>query len=88
MTRKEESDEFWMLTKGILQDGRVDATEAAVIKRWLEAHQRADEFAPAIETLGKYLGDHYIDRFESKNICDTIGNTLTVLRRQAQAEQT
>ena len=36
MTRKEESSEFWMLTKGILQDTRVDTDEALVIKRWLE----------------------------------------------------
>ena len=40
MTRKEESSEFWMLTKGILQDTRVDTDEALVIKRWLEEHQR------------------------------------------------
>ena len=37
-TRKELSDEFWMLTKGILQDSSVDTDEARVLKRWLEEH--------------------------------------------------
>lgn len=87
MTKKEESNEFWMLTKGILQDARVDADEAVVIKRWLEEHQRGDEFANAIETLGKYLTDRYIDRFESKNLCDMIGSVLTTLRQAAPSSQ-
>ena len=46
MTRKEESDEFWMLTKGILQDTRVDAEEALVVKRWLEEHQHNGDDEP------------------------------------------
>ena len=87
MTRKEESNEFWMLTKGILQDARVDTDEALVIKRWLEEHQRAGEFGRVIETLGKFLTDRYIDRFESKNLCDMIGNVLTTLRQAAMSEQ-
>ncbi|MBQ6340458.1 MAG: hypothetical protein IJI36_15070 [Kiritimatiellae bacterium] len=87
MTRKEESNEFWMLTKGILQDARVDTDEALVIKRWLEEHQRAGEFGRVIETLGKFLTDRYIDRFESKNLCDMIGNVLTTLRQAAASEQ-
>ena len=87
MTRKEESNEFWMLTKGILQDARVDTDEALVVKRWLEEHQRAGEFAHVIEQLGKFLTDRYIDRFESKSLCDMIGNVLTMLRRAATAEQ-
>ena len=87
MTRKEESSEFWMLTKGILQDTRVDTDEALVIKRWLEEHQRAGEFAHVIETLGKFLTDRYIDRFESKNLCDMIGGVLTTLRQAATSEQ-
>ena len=87
MTRKEESSEFWMLTKGILQDARVDTDEALVIKRWLEEHQRAGEFGRVIETLGKFLTDRYIDRFESKNLCDMIGNVLTTLRQAAASEQ-
>ena len=87
MTRKEESNEFWMLTKGILQDARVDTDEALVIKRWLEEHQRAGEFAHAIEMLGKFLTDRYIDRFVSKSLCDMIGNVLTTLRQAATSEQ-
>ena len=87
MTRKEESSEFWMLTKGILQDARVDTDEALVIKRWLEEHQRAGEFAHVIEKLGKFLTDRYIDRFESKNLCDMIGGVLTTLRQAATSEQ-
>ena len=87
MTRKEESNEFWMLTKGILQDARVDTDEALVIKRWLEEHQRDGEFGRVIETLGKFLTDRYIDRFESKNLCDMIGNVLTTLRQAAASEQ-
>ena len=87
MTRQEESKEFWMLTKGILQDARVDTDEALVVIRWLEEHQRADEFALVIEQLGKFLTDRYIDRFESKSLCDMIGNVLTTLRQAATAEQ-
>ena len=76
-----------MLTKGILQDARVDTDEALVVKRWLEEHQRASEFAHVIEHLGKFLTDRYIDRFESKSLCDMIGNVLTTLRQAATAEQ-
>ena len=87
MTRKEESNEFWMLTKGILQDARVDTEEALVVKRWLEEHQRDGEFDRAIKMLGKFLTDRYIDRFESKSLCDMIGGVLTRLRQSASSEQ-
>ena len=86
MTRQEECNEFWMLTKGILQDARVDTEEATVIKRWLEEHQRGSEFGHAIETLGKFLADRYIDRFESKNLCGMIGSVLAGLRKAAQSD--
>ena len=46
-----------------------------------------DEFAREIEMLGKFLTDRYIDRFESKNLCDMIGNVLTTLRQAAASEQ-
>ena len=75
-----------MLTKGILQDARVDTEEATVIKRWLEEHQRGSEFGHAIETLGKFLTDRYIDRFESKSLCDMIGSVLAGLRKAAQSD--
>jgi len=80
MTRQEESAEFWMLTKGILQDSRVDTEEAGVIKRWLEEHRRGDEFDRLIAKLDKFLQDGYIDRFESKEMIDSIGHVLAVLR--------
>ena len=38
-TKAELGAEFWMLTKGILQDATVDTDEASVIKRWLEEHK-------------------------------------------------
>lgn len=84
-TRAELGSEFWMLTKGILQDSRVDTDEALVIKRWLEEHQTGDEFAFTIEKLDKFFQDGYIDRFESKALIETIGNVLRSLRTAQQA---
>ena len=80
MTRKEEASEFWMLTKGILQDSKVDTEEAMVIKRWLEEHRQSNEFDPIIAKLAKFLTDGYIDRFESKELIDSIGRILSTLR--------
>ena len=80
-TNAELGSEFWMLTKGILQDSTVDTDEAMVIKRWLEEHQTGDEFAVIIDKLDKFLTDGYIDRFESKSLLDTIGNVLRMLRQ-------
>ena len=80
-TKKELGAEFWMLTKGILQDSTVDTDEAMVIKRWLEEHQTGDEFAVIIGKLDKFLTDGYVDRFESKSLLDTIGNILRMLRQ-------
>ena len=79
-TKAELSAEFWMLTKGILQDSTVDTDEAAVIKRWLEEHQEGSEFAFTIKKLEKFFTDGYIDRFESKELIDTIGTVLRQLR--------
>ena len=81
LTPKEMSAEFWMLTKGILQDSTVDTEEARVIKRWLEEHRTGAEFDPVIAKLDKYLTDGFIDRFESKNLIVSIGNILATLRR-------
>ncbi len=80
LNAKEKSAEFWMLTKGILQDSTVDTEEAGVIKRWLEEHQVGDEFARTIAKLDKFLVDGYIDRFESKSLIDSIGTVLSTLR--------
>ena len=82
-TRKEEAAEFWMLTKGILQDSGVDTDEARVIKRWLEEHRIEGTFDRTIAKLDKFLTDGYIDRFESKELTDSIGSILRILRTSA-----
>ena len=79
-TKAELGAEFWMLTKGILQDATVDTDEASVIKRWLEEHKEGAEFDLVINRLNKFLTDGYIDRFESKQLIDTIGTILRTLR--------
>ena len=79
-SRQELGEEFWMLTKGILQDSSVDTDEARVLKRWLEEHKEGAEFDTIIGKLDKFLTDGYIDRFESKNLLDTIGSILRLLR--------
>lgn len=79
-TNQELGAEFWMLTKGILQDSGVDTDEARVVKRWLEEHAVGAEFAPVIARLDKFLTDGYIDRFESKTLIDSIGTILRMLR--------
>ena len=86
MTRKEERDEFWMLTQGILQDSKVSTDEARVVKRWLEEHRRGTEFDAAVAKLGEQLSDNWIDRFESQAIVETIGHVLRVLRRESEQE--
>ena len=85
MTAKEMSAEFWMLTKGILQDSQVDTDEANVIKRWLEEHRKGDEFNRTIAKLDRFLKDGYIDRFESRELIDSIGAVLSQLRTLQQA---
>ena len=79
-TKAELGAEFWMLTKGILQDANVDTDEASVIKRWLEEHKEGAEFDLVINRLNKFLTDGYIDRYESKQLIDTIGTILRTLR--------
>ena len=86
MTRKEERDEFWMLTQGILQDSKVETSEARVVKRWLEEHRRGGEFDFALARLGEQLADNWIDRFESQAIVETIGRVLQILRTEADRE--
>jgi len=79
-TNSELGQEFWMLTKGILQDATVDTDEAAVLKRWLEEHRQGNEFDLVIAKLEKFLTDGYIDRFESKELVNSIGTILRTLR--------
>lgn len=82
-TKAEMASEFWMLTKGILQDSNVDTDEALVVKRWLEEHKTGDEFDRVISRLDKFLVDGYIDRFESKDLINSLGNILRTLRTNA-----
>ena len=83
-SKAELGAEFWMLTKGILQDSSVDTDEAAVVKRWLEEHKEGTEFDLVISRLDKFLKDGYIDRFESKELINSIGNILRTLRGLAK----
>lgn len=79
-TKAEMADEFWMLTKGVLQDAVVDTAEAKVLKRWLEEHQEGGSFQLLIDRLSGFLADGYIDRFESKRLQDAFGSVLAQLR--------
>ena len=79
-SKPELGEEFWMLTKGILQDSNVDTDEAKVLVRWLEEHKTGTEFDVVIGKLRKFLTDGYIDRFESKELINSIGTVLRTLR--------
>ena len=80
MTKQELHDEFWLLTKSVLEDSRIDANEARVIKRWLEEHRDGNSFDFIIEKLDGFLSDGYVDRFESQKIIDALGCVLRQLR--------
>ena len=83
LTQQEKHDEFWLLTKSVLEDSRIDVEEARVLKRWLEEHQQGDEFGFVIKKLNHFLEDGYIDRFESEEVINVLGHTLARLRTQA-----
>ena len=80
MTKQELHDEFWLLTKSVLEDSRIDAHEARVIKRWLEEHREGNSFDSFIKKLDGFLGDGYVDRFESTNVIEALGCVLRQLR--------
>ena len=80
MTKKELHDEFWLLTKSVLEDSKIDADEARVIKRWMEEHRDGNSFDFFIAKLDGFLGDGYVDRFESQKIIDALGCVLRLLR--------
>ena len=80
MTRQEEGQEFWLLTKSVLHDARLDTEEAQVIRRWLVEHRRETEFDVLIEKFDKFLSDGYVDRYESQTIIEEIGTLLRFLR--------
>ena len=81
-TKEQDIAEFWMLTKGILQDGSVDTEEASVIRNWLKAHGKEEMCPLVIKKLDKFLQDGYIDRFEAAELTASIGSILRALREQ------
>ena len=70
-----------MLTKGILQDAKVDTDEAKVVLTWLKEHAGDGRFQMTIAKLEKFLVDGYIDRFESQGLVESIGVVLRELRK-------
>lgn len=80
-TKQELGQELWMLTKGMLQDSRIDADEARVVKRWLEEHQDGTAFAATIRQLDKFLADGVISSYESQSLVEALGNMLAQLRK-------
>lgn len=79
-TGKELGAEFWLLTKGVLQDSKIDTDEAVVIRHWLEEHQADGEFAFIISMLDRFLADGFISPQESSRLMDTFGRVLSILR--------
>ena len=79
MTKEELGAEFWLLTRALLQDGRVDFDEARVVKRWLEEHV-PEEGAGMIARRDGFLADGYIDPRESARIAESLGVILRRLR--------
>lgn len=79
MTKEELGAEFWLLTKGILQDAVIDAEEARVIKRWLQEHA-PEEGAGMVARIDGFLADGYIDPRESARLAEALGVILRRLR--------
>ena len=80
-TKLELGAELWMLTKGMLQDSRIDADEARVIKRWLEEHKEGTAFDSTIACLDRFLADGFISPYESQSLTENLGNILAKLRK-------
>lgn len=80
MTPQQERDEFWMLTKGVLQDSKIDVEEARVVRCWLAEHNHGNAYDFAIAKLDERLKDGWVDRFESAAIIEAIGTVLGKLR--------
>lgn len=82
MTLQQERDEFWMLTKGLLQDSKIDTDEARVVRCWLAEHNHDNAYDFCIAKLDKQLADGWIDRYESTAIIDAIGQVLRSMRAE------
>ena len=80
-TKNELAAELWMLTKGMLQDSRIDTDEARVVKRWLEEHREGMSFDGIIATLDRFLADGFIAPHESQRLIDSLGSVLANLRK-------
>ena len=80
MTPQQERDEFWLLSKGILQDSKIDTDEARVIRCWLAEHNHNGTYDFALAKLDRQLSDGWIDRYESTAIIDAIGQVLRMMR--------
>jgi len=80
-TKQELGAELWMLTKGMLQDSRIDTDEARVIKRWLEEHKDGTAFDANIAILDRFLADGFIAPYESQQLVENLGHLLAVLRK-------
>lgn len=82
-TKNELAAELWMLTKGMLQDSRIDTDEARVVKRWFEEHREGEgaSFDGVIATLDRFLADGFIAPHESQRLIDSLGSVLANLRK-------
>ena len=79
--KSELAAELWMLTKGMLQDSRIDTDEARVVKRWLEEHKDGASFDGAIAMLDRFLADGFIAQYESQQLTEALGRLLAQLRK-------
>ena len=80
MTKKELHGEFRLLTKSVLEDSRIDADEARVIKRWMEKRRAGDAFGFFIENPNGFLGDGRVGRWGSTKVIEALGSVLRQLR--------
>lgn len=87
MTQKELHDEFWLLTKGVLQDSRIDTAEARVLKRWFEEHQGFCRFDDEVAMLAEFISDGYVGRAEAPEVLNMISRILFQLNKDGVTKQ-
>ena len=80
-TKQELGAELWLLTKGVLQDSRIDADEARVLKRWMEEHLEGAARDANVAILDRFLADGFIAPYESQRLTENLGSVLATLRR-------